>query len=271
MGEPPKFPEAKYGSNYALLRLPLVNAEGQSLWYERFGPAEIERVRAVSGESKFQSQMLLKAGAAVTPRLNGEAVRGYDGEIECRYVRGKEVYQLAGKPLAGYVCWWDPALGGGDIRQRRDGSVVALVYYNRRGDFFIEQVVWLEYDPQKSDGSLHQCEQVARFLEENGVGRIHIEGNGLGAFLPGILRRVLAERQQQVAVVKVMSKGNKNERIVKALEARLANGNVYASKAVREGQLMEEMEDYSPVGSSNRDDGLDAVSQAINHSPSFRR
>ena len=153
-----------------------------------------------------------------------------------------------------------------------DGSVVAAVFFDCEGAAYIHRLVWLnEKRPMRESQAVRQCELVAKLVDELLVAEIHVEANGLGTFLPGLLQDILYKRRISTKVTATFSKGDKNTRILQALEARLAAGSLYAHESVWETRFFEEMENFRPGDTQGRDDSLDAVSQALNHAPEMPR
>ena len=64
-----------------------------------------------------------------------------------------------------------------------------------------------------------QCRFVARFVRDLCVPAVRVECNGLGRFLPSLLRRILEEEGVSVAVIEYSSHRAKAERILEALDA----------------------------------------------------
>jgi len=89
-----------------------------------------------------------------------------------------------------------------------------------------------------------------------------LETNGLGRFLPGLLRREISAAGLACAVIEKASRRNKDLRIVEAFDAVLAAGRLHAHRGVWDTPFVTEMREWRPGGRS-RDDGLDAVSGCL--------
>ena len=89
-----------------------------------------------------------------------------------------------------------------------------------------------------------------------------METNGLGRFLPGLLRRELVAAGLQCAVLEKASHRSKDLRIVDAFDAVLAAGRLHAHRDVFSTPFLTEMREWRP-GAKGRDDGLDAVSGCL--------
>ena len=93
-----------------------------------------------------------------------------------------------------------------------------------------------------------------------------LETNGLGRFLPGLLRRELATAQVGCAVVEKISRQNKDQRILDAFDVPLAAGALHAHRSVWDTPFITEMREWQP-SRNGRDDGLDAVAGCLLSQP----
>jgi hypothetical protein len=116
------------------------------------------------------------------------------------------------------------------------------------------------------DEATQLCRQVARFVAELYLPAVTLETNGLGRFLPGLLRRELAAAGLSCAVVEAVSKRAKDQRIVDAFDAVLAAGALHAHRSVWNTPFVAEMREWLPGGKA-RDDGLDAVAGCLLSQP----
>ena len=94
-----------------------------------------------------------------------------------------------------------------------------------------------------------------------------IETNGVGKFLPGLLRRELGAAGVDCVVVEVASRVPKDRRILEGFDAVLAAGNLYAHRTVWETPFVAEMREWRPGAAKGPDDGLDAVSGCLLSEP----
>jgi hypothetical protein len=106
----------------------------------------------------------------------------------------------------------------------------------------------------------------AAFARELYLPAITLETNGIGGFLPGLLRAELAKAGMAVSVIEVASWRNKDVRIVEAFDAPLADRQLHAHASVFETPFIAEMREWRP-GGKFRDDGLDAVSGCLLSEP----
>ena len=97
---------------------------------------------------------------------------------------------------------------------------------------------------------------------------VSLEINGLGRFLPGLLRKELAGSGVACAVVEVSSRQAKHQRIVEAFDAVLAAGALHAHRSIWDTPFIREMRDWRPDARfKGRDDGLDAVAGCLKAEP----
>ncbi|MFN4090098.1 MAG: phage terminase large subunit [Alphaproteobacteria bacterium] len=252
--------ERSFLDGFARLEVPLIGPDGASPWPERFPPAAIERLRAVTGPARFASQMLLQPMSAEDGRLDPDRITLYEAELDYREVQGRAELRLDGRRLIAAGCWWDPAFGA---PERGDGSVVAAVFVGEDDRRYLHRIAWLTHDPALAVPEADQlCRQVAAFVRDLHLPRVTVERNGLGRFLPGILRGELVRAGVACSVVEHVSRQAKDRRILDALDPLLAAHRLWAHARVWETPFPTEMRDWRP-GRRGRDDGLDAVAGAI--------
>lgn len=249
------------------LEIPLLDQCGRSAWPERFSAERIESMRKRSGGAKFASQMLLRPVNAASGRLDPDRMRPYDDELV--YAEGNRIatLTLGGKKLMSASCWWDPAYGAPG---EGDSSVVAAVFTAEDGSYYLHRLRYLMHDPARlsqEDEASQLCRQVADFLREMMLPAVRIETNGLGRFLPGLLRREIRRGSGRAAVIETASRRNKDMRIIDAFDAVLAAGALHAHRSVWDTPFVSEMREWRPGLTRARDDGLDAVSGCLLSEP----
>ena len=146
-----------------------------------------------------------------------------------------------------------------------DASVVAAVFVDAEGAYWLHGIRYLSHDPaqlQETDEATQLCRQVAAFAAEMRLPAIVIETNGLGRFLPALLRRELGAAGLACAVVERFSHASKEQRILDAFDPLLAAGALHAHASVWSTPFIEEMREWRPARRC-RDDGLDAVSGCL--------
>lgn len=260
------------------LEIPLLDARGRSVWPQRFADAAIARIRRHTGANKFQSQMLLQPMPISAARLDPDRMTTYEGELEYREAHGRAVLRLNGRTLVSASAWWDPAYGANG--NGGDGSVVAVVFGDGEGHWYLHRIAYLTVnDPaggergadgrdDGADAATQQCQAVARFVRALHLPALGLEINGLGRFLPGLLRRELARAGIACAVVEHTSRQPKALRIAEAFDAVLAAGALSAHRGVWDTPFIQEMRDWRPDARfKGHDDGLDAVAACLKAEP----
>ncbi|MDR3126182.1 MAG: hypothetical protein LBT92_00950 [Rickettsiales bacterium] len=236
---------------FDLLKIPVVE-DGRPVWPEKFPLDKIERVRRSAGPRKFMSQMMLAVPDGDGGRLSPESLKFYSAEIEASERNHVVSHSVAGRPLAGYSCWWDPSFGSA----KGDASVVAYVLVGCGGERYLHDVEYIAVDDSARSAEI-QCARIAGFLARHSIRTIRVEDNGLGKFLPEILRA-----RTGAAVIAERSKAPKEKRILDSLEVAASAGLLYVHERVRSARWMDEFMGWTPGGGSP-DDGLDAAAGAM--------
>lgn len=255
--------EAPFLAGYRRLELPLLDAEGVSRWPERFTAKKVAELRLRTGPNRFESQMLLRPVNEAEGRLDPGRLKRYDDALVLRQGNGETRLYLGGRRLISASAFWDPAYGAPDAG---DASVVAAVFTDEEGDYWLHGIRYLEHDPElldRTDAASQQCRQVADFAERYYLPSVAIETNGIGKFLPGLLRKVVRERGVATAVVGRASHQTKAARILEAFDAVLAAGRLHAHGDVLDSAFVAEMREWRPGAPGCRDDGLDAVAGCL--------
>jgi hypothetical protein len=244
------------------LCIPLLDAGGESRWPERFPLAQIEGIRRQSGPAKFESQMMLRPRSVEEVRLDPDRLARYDAALDYQQRNGEATLSIAGRRMVSATGWWDPAYGAPGTG---DASVVAAVFVDGDGGYWLHGIRYLNHDPAlvgEVDEATQLCRQVARFAEQMQLPSITLETNGLGRFLPALLRRELHGLGLACPVVEHVSHRSKDQRILDAFDPLLAAGMLRAHAGVWATRFIEEMREWRP-GRRCRDDGLDAVSGCL--------
>ncbi|MCE2510397.1 MAG: phage terminase large subunit [Alphaproteobacteria bacterium] len=246
--------------DFRRLELPLFDEAGKSRWPQRFSKQKIAAIERRSGPNKFASQMLLEEVNVAEARLDPDRLRLYEGELD--YCESNKVASLTleGKRLVSASCWWDPAFGA---PERGDRNVVAALYTDENGEYWLHRVHYFTWDPDcKLDEATQLCREVVAFLKELHLPSLTLETNGLGRFLPGLLRRELAAVGLGTSVLEAVSTRAKDLRILDAFDAVLAAGALHAHRSVWASPFITEMRTWQPDLDAE-DDGLDAVSGCL--------
>lgn len=242
---------------YQDLRVPLLK-DGKCAWPERFTPADIARLQKSGGPRRFAAQMMLQPQPVTDSRLNAANLRWHDEAIAYSEAQGQPTLHIGDAKMVSVSAWWDPSFGKGG-----DGSVVAIVYADAYGQYWLQSLTYLRVRDSDVDEATQQCRMVADLCKRFHVSSITVETNGIGAFLPAILRREMAG---VCAVVAHTARRPKDLRILESFDAVLAAQALNVHRSVEETAFTEEMRNWKP-GAHNRDDGLDAVAGALSQQP----
>ena len=246
-----------YLAGWKALKIPLLSQDGASVWPERFSLEKIEQLRTRTGQNKFLSQMMLKPVSVSDSRLDVQRLKFYDAELVYRESNGYATLTVNGIRLAGVSCWWDPAFGS----PKGDKSVVACVFFDEKGNSYLHRILYLTVPPN-SEATAYQCGKVRELVQDCFIPSIHLETNGIGKFLPALLRQEFAKNRTSCAVIEEVSRQNKINRIVSAFDAPLMNGALWVHETVKQTPFINEMRDFQ-TGSGVHDDGLDAVAGCL--------
>lgn len=259
-------PHLELGEDHAFLHgferliIPALDEAGKSAWPERFPEDALRRQERESGPSAFSSQMMLKPVNIMDSRLDPASLVPYDDELEYRQAQRQTTLTLCGRKLVSAACWWDPAFGVGI----GDHSVVAVVFTDEQGEYWLHHLAYLKVDKNgKEDEATQQCRQVCDIALRFHLPSVAVEKNGIGGFLPSMLRRELGLRDIPCTVTEGVSRTAKHVRITESLEAVMAARSLHVHKKVYTTPFISEMQDWKPGVKGVRDDGLDAVAGAI--------
>ncbi len=253
---------APFLAGFRRLCIPLLDEAGHSRWPERFPLEVIEEIRRRSGPAKFESQMLLRPRAIEDARLDPGRLLRYEAALDYREGNRQAILSIDGRRMVSATGWWDPAYGAPGAG---DASVVAAVFVDAHGHYWLHGIRYLNHDPgqlAQVDEATQLCRQVAAFVEQLHLPSITVETNGLGRFLPALLRRELATLGLACPVIEHVSRHSKEQRILDAFDPLLAAAALHAHASVWETPFIEEMREWRP-GRRCRDDGLDAVSGCL--------
>ncbi len=145
--------------------------------------------------------MMLRPRSIVEGRLDPERLRLYDADL--LYTEGNHETRLtlADRRLVSASCWWDPSYGS---PSKGDASVVAVVFTDDQGGYWLHGLRYLQHDPSLADAvdeATQLCRQVAAFARDLYLPAVSLETNGLGRFLPGLLRQELRALDVACAVI----------------------------------------------------------------------
>lgn len=258
--------EAPFLAGFHRLALPILSEAGESAWPERYPLADIEALRRRHGPAKFDSQMLLRPTSISDCRLDPDRMRLYDARLELIERNGEAMLVLDGVRMVSASAWWDPAYGA---QATGDASVVACVFTGEDGHYRLHRVRYLAVDPALPlDAARQQCRAVARFARHHYLPSVAIETNGIGRFLPGLLRQEMTALRAPCAVLEQHSGTPKDTRILEAFDAALSAGQILCHRSVWDTPFPMEMREWRPGGGTRgHDDGLDAVAGCLRMEP----
>ncbi len=258
--------ERAFLDGFKRLCIPLMNDAGKSAWPERFPAAAIDALRREAGPQRFRSQMLLQPTPAKAARLDPDRLVFYSERLRATAANHETTLWIGDTPMVSSVCWWDPAYGRPG---RGDRSAIALIMVDRLGRYWLHALRYLQFSMERLD-EVDEATQLVRqaiaFAASFHQSRLFIETNGIGRFLPGLVRRELRSGRCEMTLVERHTARGKAERIMQALDPVLAAGHLLVQQSVAESGFIEEMREWAPE-SLCRDDGLDAVSGAILEQP----
>ena len=249
-------------ASYTRMNIPVIDGALDGVWPDRFAGEAIDGLQHDSGPNRFRSQMILTPGHTHEVRLDPDRLVLYQGGLELREVNGEQLLTIDGRRMVGTACWWDPAMAR---PKQGDASVVAAVFTDDSGGYWLNGIQYLRVDETglaEADIAVQLCRQVIAFLRAQHQPAIAIETNGLGHFLPTLLRRELDDQQLAVTVTEQVSVTAKDQRILSAFDPILAARALRAHASVWETPFIREMREWLP-GGRGQDDGLDAVSGCI--------
>ncbi|MCB9982432.1 MAG: phage terminase large subunit [Rhodospirillales bacterium] len=286
--------EREFLHGFERLKIPVLDENGDSAWIERYSEDDIARMRRAAGPNKFASQMMLTPVNIAEGRLNPELLRIYDYDLD--YVRELNSLYLSPPSLEGggrgegdqcirivsASAFWDPAFGSAT----GDRSVFAIVYSDVDGNFYLHHIEYIKIPSppesaaaasspplaggqggERDDEATAQCRIVAELARAHVLPGLTLEINGIGRFLPRILRNELARARVPCRVQEISQSRAKDLRILEAFDAILAARRLYVHKSVCATPFMTEMREWRPGVNKGHDDGLDAVAGALAQSP----
>ena len=253
--------EGAFLASYRRLRVPLLDSAGRSAWPERFPREGVQAQRDRVGPLQFRRQMMLECAAAEAARLDPALIVRYAEDFDYREANGRPVLSLLGRRLVSGGGFWDPAYGRAG---KGDSSVLAATFSDAEGNHYLHRLAYITQDPgAATDPATQQCQRVAALARELLLPVVRVETNGIGKFLPALLRREMSRAGVACTVVEHASHRPKAERILGALDPALAARRLHAHEAVFRTSFPQEMAEWKPGTNGVRDDALDAVSGCL--------
>ncbi|KAA2214361.1 phage terminase large subunit [Teichococcus oryzae] len=248
-------------SGYRRLLVPLLDGGGRSAWPERFSATMIAQLRERVGPIHFGRQMMLRPVAGGAARLDPSSILRYAEEIHYSEAQQRPVLHLLGRRMVSGGGFWDPAYGRPGTG---DGSVLAATYADAEGNHYLHRLAYLTHEPDAAeDPATQQCRAVAAIARDLLLPVLRVETNGIGRFLPALLKREMARAGAACAVVEQHSRRAKQERILSALDPLLAARRLYAHERIFRTPFPVEMAEWKPDAPGTRDDALDALSGCL--------
>ena len=241
-------------NGYKQLKIPIVDNTGNPAWPELFPIEKIHELEQMVGPRHFSAQMMLEYVPEERIHLDPGALRFYDNEFDTRSAKiGEHI-------ITGVSFYWDPSSG----RAVSDGSVCALVYRDDKSKtIFVHDILYICVDENDLHPLTTQCLKVLSFMQKYKINRIGIEINGLGNALPEIMRQMANTKNISLNIVQISNHIKKETRILNTVEPVLNTGRLYMHNKIKQTVLLSEMLAWTPMGSTEHDDGLDAVAGAI--------
>ena len=244
---------------------PVLNKDNKSVWPLIFTEELIEQIKRQSGPNKFAAQMMLKPINVINGRLNTSLLNFYNEEISYIESRQRISLSLKNKRIVSCSAWWDPAFGRED---KGDGSVIAIIFSDEEGHYYLHHLSYIKVKARSGeDEASLQCKHVVDLVKKFFIPSICIEINGIGKFLPSILRRELAIENVPCAVIEKSSVKSKSIRILEAFDAIMAAQALSVHDSVKDTPFILEMMEWRPDNKYMKDDGMDAVSGALSQEP----
>jgi hypothetical protein len=239
-------------------------------WPDRFDRLEVERrrkeTRTLNG---WDSQYGLEAKPLTEIRLDPDKIAFYDCEPHWDKANKSLRMWLGQARIVGAALRWDPS--GGKVKS--DVSALAMILQDDMGRRYWHRSIALQGEvatfDEQSGKTINggQVWQIADTVEKYQLRRVTVETNGIGGFAPAVLKACLKQRRLQCGVSEIHSTGNKNGRILEALEPLLLSGMLWAHVSVADGDATEQMRSWNPAVASQPDDHLDACAGAVTETP----
>lgn len=266
-----KNPRSEVGENniflngYKRYEQPILTQNNKSAWPEQFSSKVIDQIRKQSGPNKFSAQMMLNPVNVLNGRLNTELLQYYNKDLDYLESRQRIYLSLNKQKLVSCSAWWDPAFGVGETG---DNSVLAIVFSDENSNYYLHHLSYIQVraKPGEDEATL-QCQHVAKIAKKFFVPSVAVETNGIGKFLPAILRREISALNIPCAVLEKTSTKSKSDRILEAFDVVLAAQALFVHDSVKDTPFLLEMSEWQPNKKGVKDDGMDAVSGALSLEP----
>lgn len=247
----------------------LIDCYAGIAWPDRFSIEELEKRRKETETiNKWDSQYQLHAKPISETRLDPSKLKQYDLLPEIKTANQTITMWLGETQIVGAVAYWDCSLG----KANSDGSTLSLVLTDINGNLYLQASIELkgelaEFDENNEKNNIigGQAYQAREQAIKYNIPCIVVETNGVGGFVPPILRKAL--QGTGCAVRECNQRTNKQDRILGALEPPLTSGFLYAHKDVFNSKAIDQMRSFNPEATTQKDDYLDSIAGAILETP----
>lgn len=245
----------------------LLDFYGESAWPARFTREDLlGRRRKTRTINAWDSQYQLHSKPVSETRLDPDKMIAYDVEPVIKMANGEVSMWLGYMQIVSATAYWDCSLG----KISSDAGAFTIIFCDDRGNIYWhrsnkimgELAVFDEGNQNIIDG---QVIQVRDLVVQFQIPKVTVEVNGVGGFVPTILRAAL--KGTGCAVGEECSSVNKQKRILDALEPPLLSGCLWAHTSVIEGDAAVQMRDFNPVLTTQPDDCIDSAAGAIKQQP----
>ena len=245
-------------TGYNQLKIPIIDSAGNPAWPEQFPLEKIHELEKIVGARHFSAQMMLEYVSEERIHLDPGAINFYRDDFDFHLAR------IGEHEISGVALYWDPSSG----RANSDGSVCALVYRDDKNKtVFVHDILYMTVKDEDLYPLANQCETVLLFMRKHNLTRIAIEINGLGNALPEIIRTIAIQQHIPINITQIANHTKKEIRILNAIEPVLTTGRLYMHEKIKQTMLLSEMLAWTPIGSKEHDDGLDAIAGALTINP----
>ncbi|MCM3755397.1 hypothetical protein M3665_26105, partial [Bacillus licheniformis] len=145
--------------------------------------------------------------------------------------------------------YWDCATG----KVGSDDSAFSLVLDDAAGNYYwhVAQAMLGEFaefsSGENSKITGGQVMQVCDLVERFAIPLIYVETNGVGSFVPQLLRKALRQRKLVCGVKDTAATVNKNEKILAGIEPPLKSGVLWAHVDVLDSPVWDQMQSFNPL------------------------
>jgi hypothetical protein len=239
-------------------------------WPARFTRDDLTvRRKGTRTINEWDSQYQLHSKPVHETRLDPDRLIAYDSELEM-HVANKMLRLMLGKvQVVSSRAYWDPSKG----KAGNDASAFSLLLDDVAGNQYWHCAEALTGDLAEFANHTNtkiiggQVMQIVELVRKYHIPSVYVETNGIGGFVGPILRRALRQEQLVCGVSEVHVTGDKNARILAAIEPPLTSSLLWAHVRVLDGPAEEQMRDFDPSKKNQADDYLDSVAGALLQAP----